>query len=438
MATCASTARASKLAELGHLPTARDIVVRDIVNYHRHRLPLPRAGRSVALDLRFDRPAVRRDGEVVLQVGYTTPTKGDRATAEPCSVALVVDCSGSMSERGKMTQVHRGLQAFVDNLRRDDEVAVVAFSDEARTLTKLRRRGDGSWLRETIEALQPGGSTNLSDGLRTGMRQLERARNKSRRVVLLTDGIANRGVTAPDEIARIAQQHDGPAIDVSTIGVGHNLDTALLRRLADGTHGLFHFVADERDVQKVFVREVESLVAPAVRDVEVRVEVPRYLRIEQVYETDVRLDETRRMARVRLPDLNTGVTGVVLLRCRVMGADGDHEESRATLSYVPADGFAHESERATAGVRLVATKPVVTDHEVSRNHAIAILADGLAKMARACDRRRWADADRALQNARDEARRVFPGADDDVERVREIARGHARTLRRYVDRFRDF
>jgi hypothetical protein len=72
-------ARARQLVELGQLPTARDVVERDLVNYHQHRLPLPAAGRAVALDVRFDRDAVRPGDDVWLQVGYATKSEGDRA-----------------------------------------------------------------------------------------------------------------------------------------------------------------------------------------------------------------------------------------------------------------------------------------------------------------------------------------------------------------------
>jgi hypothetical protein len=134
-------ARTRELAELGRLPTSHDVVVRDIVNYRRHRLPLPRADEDVALDLRFDRSFANPGDRVVLQVGYTTRSEGDRAFVQPVSIALVVDCSGSMSERGKMDQVKRGLCAFVQRLRNDDEVELIAFSTEARVVAERRPRG---------------------------------------------------------------------------------------------------------------------------------------------------------------------------------------------------------------------------------------------------------------------------------------------------------
>ena len=250
-------ARARELAELGKLPSARDIVVRDLVNYHRHRLPLPRAGQDVALDVRFDRGSAAAGDEVWLQVGYTTAPQGDRALSPPCAVALVVDVSGSMAEAGKMTAVQAGLRAFVERLRADDQIALVTFSTEARTLERLRRRGDGRWLLDAIERLKPDGNTNLHAGLMLGLDELARgdAGTTARRVVVLTDGIANTGVTAPDQIVGDATRRAETKIDISTIGVGRDLDVPLLQRLADGCRGLFHFVADATDVQKVFVAE---------------------------------------------------------------------------------------------------------------------------------------------------------------------------------------
>ena len=158
-------ARARRLAGPGELPPARDIVVRALVNYHRDRVPLPTHDQAVALELRVDRRDVR-PGEVVwVQVGYATLPQGDRALAEPCAVALVVDCSGSMQERDKMAWVQRGLTAFVDRLRPADQVALVAFADEARVVAPLQRRGDGRWLADAIARLAPGGNTDLHAGM---------------------------------------------------------------------------------------------------------------------------------------------------------------------------------------------------------------------------------------------------------------------------------
>ncbi|MEO6595706.1 MAG: VWA domain-containing protein [Planctomycetota bacterium] len=459
-------ARARELAELGRLPTARDIVVRDIVNYHRHRLPLPRADQDVALDLRFDRSFARAGDTAALQIGYTTKPQGDRALSPPCSVALVVDCSGSMRDRGKMDQVKVGLREFASRLRPDDKVALVAFSDDARVVKGLRPCRDGRWLRDAIDELSPGGSTNLHAGLMLGLRELEASEggdferrdsegrdsergdddgrergaraltNRPRRVVLLTDGIANRGVTDANRILADAEPFTRTAIDISTIGVGENLDIALLDRLARGARGLFHFVADAADVQKIFVQELDALLMPAARHARLEVTLPRGLSIERVLHEDARV--RRDGLSLDLPDLNAGATGVVIVLCRV---DRDADRALgvdARLEFDGASSGRRTSEAASTTLSMREQGRGEVDLEVQKNHAIAVLAQGLADMADACTARRWADADRALRLAQDQAQRLFSGDDPDLQRVREIVAGHARTLQRYVDRFRDY
>jgi len=434
-------ARSRELAELGQLPSSRDVVVRDLLNYHRHRLPLPTAGRDVALELRFDRAAAQVGDDVWLQVGYTTAPLGDRSLAPACAVALVVDCSGSMAGAEKMTAVKAGLRAFVDRLRADDEVTLVTFSSDARLAAPRQRRGDGRWLCDAIERLAPDANTNLHAGLMLGLRELARGDGPAaRRVLLLTDGIANTGVTAPDEIAAAARPLAAEGIDISTIGVGQDLDVPLLQRLAGDARGLFHFVADPQDVAKVFVQEADSLVAPVARHVALSVELPRGLSLLAVPHDGVSVQGNR--LDVRLADLNAGVTGVLLARCRVHGELRDGEAARAAVAFRSVARGRDDAVRAEAALELgrsdggrgTTGNP---DVEVRKNAAIAVLSQGLADMALAAEQKRWADADRVLRLAGDEAQRLFPGDDQDVQRVRTIVQGHQQTLRRYVDRFRE-
>jgi uncharacterized protein YegL len=436
----AGHARTRELAELGRLPTPLEVVVADIVNYHRHRLPLPRAGQVVAMDVRFGGDAVRPGGEAILQVGFTTMPAGDRDHLPPLNLALVIDCSGSMADAGKMEAVQRGLQAFADRLRPGDEVAVVTYNDEAQVRCRRRPFGDGRWFRRAVGELRPGGATNLHGGLMLGLQEVAggaRARG-SNRVILLTDGIANRGVVEPDAILRDARRFTAEDVDLTTVGVGMDLNTELLDRLARGGRGLFHFVADGKDVAKVFVDEVEALVAPAARQAELRLELPEDLDVLQVWGHEYRRE--RGGLVVALPDMNRGMTAVVLLRCRCdRRAGGGRLAVHAELRAVAAQDHAPIELRESARLRVdEAAGDGLDDPEVRKNHTIAVLAQGLHEMAACAQDGRWADADRALRRALESARRSLPHAEDpDVRAVLQMAEDHGRTLARHVDRFRD-
>ena len=107
-------------------------------------------------------------------------------------------------------------------------------------------------------------------------------------MILLTDGIANVGTTDPQKIAAESSEFNGQGVDLSTIGVGLELNNDLLRTLATRGRGLYHFVADYKDIDKVFVTEVQSLLSSVAKNVRLDVEVDPNLIVEKIYGYDPR------------------------------------------------------------------------------------------------------------------------------------------------------
>ena len=435
-------ARSREAAALGRLPAPLEVAVADIVNYHRHRLPLPRDEREMMLQLRCGNPTVGAGGELVLQFGYTTAPGDDRADLPLLNLALVIDRSGSMAAANKLTQVKAALGAFVGRLRPEDRVALITYNGEATVDQTSREVGDGRWLREAIARIEPGGATNLHDGLMLGLRQVAaHARSDiNSRVLLLTDGIANRGETGVEQILADATEFTAEDIDLSTIGVGRNLDLGLLDRLARGGRGLFHYVAEAGDINKVFVKEHEALVASVARRVVLEIELPAGLSLVRVVGHECRPSTAAAtaIATIELPNQNRGATGVVMAVCRADARDIDRVvKVGGRLSY-EAQGQ-RRSLRVDEEVRVVGSEQeLLRDPEVRKNYTIAVLAEGMHEMAEQSACRRWADADRALQRALRFSRREFKTDDDaDVARVRAMAEAYGKTLGGYTSRFRD-
>src|SRR5205085_8479956 len=129
-------------------------------------------------------------------------------------------------------------------------------------------------VKRLIREIRPGSSTNIHAGLMLGYREALKnfSKDATNRVILLTDGIANQGVTDPDKIAQDSLGFNDRGVDLSTIGVGLDLNKDLLRELAKSGRGLFHFVADAEDINKVFVKELQSLVSPVATEPNVEIE----------------------------------------------------------------------------------------------------------------------------------------------------------------------
>ncbi|HEX5964887.1 MAG TPA: VWA domain-containing protein, partial [Pyrinomonadaceae bacterium] len=111
-----------------------EIVVDEFVNYHKHRLPLPKAGQAVALDTRWGSGEISRSQrEAVLQIGFATAEVNERTDLRPLNLVLVIDKSGSMAG-DKMVRVKNSLHTMVGQLRGSDIVSIVAFDSMAEVL----------------------------------------------------------------------------------------------------------------------------------------------------------------------------------------------------------------------------------------------------------------------------------------------------------------
>ena len=122
-----------------------EVAVEEFVNYHKHRLPLPKWGQAVAMDTRWgNNEFSRSQREAVLQIGFTTAEVNERTDLRPLNLVFVIDKSGSMDESDKMSRVKDGLRTMVGRLRPDDIVSIVTFDTRAQVLYQAQPIGDGN------------------------------------------------------------------------------------------------------------------------------------------------------------------------------------------------------------------------------------------------------------------------------------------------------
>ena len=432
----AAAARTRYLAEAGIIPSSREIAVEEFVNYHRHQIGRPKAGEAVAMDLRWGNDQVGSGDEAVLQVGFSTALANDRQQLRPINMSLVIDKSGSMAAADKMSRVKKALLTLVDQLRETDVLSIVVFDSEAEVLLPARRLGDREYVKRLIRQIEPGSSTNLHAGLMLGYHEaLKNYRDDAtNRVVLLTDGIANQGVTNPDEIAQNSLRFNERGIDLSTIGVGLDLNKDLLRELAKSGRGLFHFVADAQDIEKVFIKEVQSLVSPVASEPNVEIEYDSDLDLVQLYGYEPR--ERNGRVTIKLDNMNQGMTQVIMMRFRASrtGLRTSSPSVRVRLSYRDLDGNERvvKSDEAAIRVRDRWYGNMLKDNEVAKNYTIAVLAQAIREMAAAWESRQYRKAEDLLDAAIAKTYQLYPTLEDaDIARTLTIARKYQEVIRRY-------
>ena len=434
-ASSAAASRTRYLSEAGQLPSSSEVAVEEFVNYHRHQFGRPRAGEAVLMDARWGSDVVGVGQDAVLQVGFSTALANDRRQLRPVNLALVIDKSGSMAAADKMSRVKAALLTLVDQLRETDTLSVVVFDSEAQVLMPARPLGDREAVRRLIRGIEPGSSTNIHAGLMLGYREALKnyRREATNRVVLLTDGIANEGVTDPRQIAQDSLAYNDRGVDLSTIGVGLELNKDLLRELARGGRGLFHFVADAGDIEKVFVKEVQSLVSPVAREPNLQIEYGPGLELVKLYGYEPQTREGS--VSLRLDNMNQGLTEVVLLKFRVKPESrGARLPVRLRFNYYDIEQGKQvvKTEESYVGVREGAAGDALRDSEVSKNYTIAQLAQAIRDMAEAAESRRFQDAERLLTAAVAQTYQRYPNLeDDDITRTLLIAQKYQEVLRKY-------
>jgi Ca-activated chloride channel family protein len=436
-ASSAAAARARYLSEVGVLPASREVAVEDFVNYHRHQIGRPKAGEAVLMDVRWgNREASAVSREAVLQVGFSTALANDQQQLRPLNLALVIDKSGSMAEADKMSKVKAALLTFVSQLREADTLSIIVFDSEAQLLLPARPLGDREAVRQLIRGIEPGSSTNLHAGLMLGYSEALKSYNReaTNRVILLTDGIANRGVIDPAQIARDSLAFNDKGIDLSTIGVGLDLNKDLLHQLAKSGRGLFHFVADAQEIEKVFLKEAQSLVSPVATEPNVEIDYDAGLELAQLYgyEPQVR----KGSVALKLDNMNQGLTEVVVLRFRVARQAQPNARFRVNvrLSYYDLEQKRQvvKSEESFLTVRDDRGLDMLKDNEVGKNYSIARLAQAIRDMAASAEGRRFQEAESLLTAAIAATYQRYPHLEDeDIKRTLMVAQKYQDVLRKY-------
>jgi Mg-chelatase subunit ChlD len=415
-----------------------EIAVEEFVNYHKHRLPLPKSGQAVAMDTRWGNGEISRSQrEAVLQIGFTTAEVNERSDLRPLNLVLVIDKSGSMADDDKMSRVKESLRTMLTKLRPEDIISIVAFDSSAQVLYPARSIGNGEDVRRAIDCLEPGGSTNLHAGLMLGYAEAKRyfRSGATNRVILLTDGIANTGITTPSFIAEDSSVQNKNGIDLSTIGVGLELNNDLLCTLARSGRGLYHFISDFKDINKVFVNEVQSLISSVAKNVQVRIEYGPGLQLEKIYGYQPMAG--RGFVSLTLDDMNNGLTQVVMAKFRTeSGRSAVPVKVRLKYFDVKRKCMVEEIQ----DVQLVPAESdsceLLADVEVKKNYTIAELADSLFQMAGLARGGNYSQALNVLDTSVATAYRRYPNMEDeDIRFILGIVEGYRRDLRVYNEQF---
>jgi Ca-activated chloride channel family protein len=271
--------------------------------------------------LRTDRRLLRAGSRSTryLLASIVAPAAAPREGRLPVNVALVLDRSGSMDGERKFELAREGVERALALLRPEDRFTLVVYDTTVDVLTEsTEATAEARRLAlARLSEVGPRGGTDLHGGWTVGAAQLTRrldARSVAR-VLLLTDGLANQGITAPRALAAVAADLRNRGITTSTFGVGADFDERLLRDIAHESGGNFYFVESAVQITDLLTSELGEALEVVARGAALVVDLPAGAEGESLNRNRTSRDADGAL-RIELGDLVSGQELEIVVKIR--------------------------------------------------------------------------------------------------------------------------
>jgi Ca-activated chloride channel family protein len=190
-----------------------------------------------------------KDGYFLLMISPKDDWSDQEYAAK--DIVFVLDTSGSMSDAGKMEKARAALLYGIRILRPQDRFNVISFAGEERLMESGMISADeqGRKRGETFaQSLRPVGGTNINQALLTSMQQFQPG-DRPKILVFMTDGLPTVGETNAMRIVDNARAAKVQGLRVFTFGVGYDVNTSLLDKLAAENGGVADYVEPQEDIE---------------------------------------------------------------------------------------------------------------------------------------------------------------------------------------------
>ncbi len=340
--TASYTLARSYLTDYEQLPPPEAIRPEEIINYFDVDYAPPEGDEAFAIHLDAASAPFGYEGHYLLRVGL----QGRYIAAEdrdPALLIFVIDVSGSMDREDRLELVKQALALLVGELREDDRVGIVVYSDNSRPVLEPTSASDAETIMNAINALHPEGSTNVAAGLQIGydMAQKNHRDEGITRVIVLSDGVANVGTVDSEGILKLIQDGVESGITLSTIGFGMgNYNDVLMEQLANDGNGNYFYVDNLREARRVFVHNLTGTLQVIGYDAKVQVDfnpavTDRYRLIG--YENRAIADEAFRDDTVDAGEVGAGHSITALYEFALEDADADGVIATVYIRYQDAE-----------------------------------------------------------------------------------------------------
>ncbi|MFN8266278.1 MAG: von Willebrand factor type A domain-containing protein [Chitinophagaceae bacterium] len=269
----ASYSNVRRMINYGQLPPAGAVRVEEFINYFKYNYPQPKGKDPFSINTEISNCPWNTKHKLVM-IGL----QGKILSTEnlpPSNLVFLIDVSGSMSDYNKLPLVKSSLKLLVNQLREQDNVAIVVYAGAAGLVLPSTSGMNKETILEAIDKLEAGGSTAGGAGIQLAYKvageQFKKGGNN--RVILCTDGDFNVGMSSDDAMERLIEEKRKSGVYLTVLGYGMgNYKDNKMQKLANKGNGNHAYIDGMNEAKKVLVNEFGGTMFTIAKDVKLQIE----------------------------------------------------------------------------------------------------------------------------------------------------------------------
>jgi len=258
----------------GRLPPHDAVRLEEMINYFSYDYPVP-DDLDEPLGVHTELAASPWNSSNKLLMVGIQGFEPDLEVRPAANLVFLVDVSGSMNSPDKLGLVQRSLKLLVDQMQQNDRIALVVYAGAAGMVLDSTTATEKSRIKQAIDSLRAGGSTNGAAGIQLAYQIAEQYKIEHgiNRVIIASDGDLNVGVSNIDELKELISKKSDNGIALTTLGFGTgNYNYSLMEQIADVGNGNAAYIDSLNEARKVLVEEMQSTLLTIAKDVKIQIE----------------------------------------------------------------------------------------------------------------------------------------------------------------------
>ena len=261
------------LTEWKSQPPKGSVRLEEFVNYFKYRYPQPKGDDPIAVACEMG-VCPWAPTHKLLRVGVQA-REVPVEKLPPCNLTFLIDVSGSMGGNGGFDMMKAGLKMLVGKLRPEDRVAIVTYADGTRVQLDSTPGSEKDKIRAVVDGLRCGGCTYGAGGIQLAYEEAKKNfdKNANNRVILITDGDFNVGISDPKLLEEFIATKRESGVFLTVLGVGHgNYQDATMKKLSTAGNGNYAYLDSVLEAKKVMMNEFGGTLFTVAKDVKLQLE----------------------------------------------------------------------------------------------------------------------------------------------------------------------